>query len=105
MPQPISLWNDLQCMYLKVHVHVFYPSTRENSDVMIQALNFALEGAQQFSPGKGHFYNVCGKCKFVLELCKGHHSKSTGHPRQLLWVPWVNSRPDDLKKNTILRCT
>ena len=21
-----------------------------------QALNFALEGAQQFSPGKGHFY-------------------------------------------------
>ena len=24
--------------------------------VHMQALNFTLEGAQQFSPGKGHFY-------------------------------------------------
>ena len=35
---------------------------------------FFLKAAQQFCSGKGHFYE-----KFVLELCKGHHSKCTGH--------------------------
>ena len=28
--------------------------------------------------GKGHLL-LWWKCKFVLDLCKGHHSKSTGH--------------------------
>ena len=26
--------------------------------MIMQALNFALEGAQQFSPGKRHFYSM-----------------------------------------------
>ena len=75
----------------KLHHQDYIEKVMFYISVQFQALNFALEGAQQFSPGKGHFYG--GKCKFVLELCKGHHSKSTGHPRQLLWVQWVNSRP------------
>ena len=36
-----------------------------------------LKGQLQFS--KGHFYMHRGYLKFVLELCKGHHSKSTWH--------------------------
>ena len=36
-----------------------------------------LEGAQQLPSGKGHLYAEIGN--FVLELCKGHHSKSTAH--------------------------
>ena len=40
-----------------------------------EALNFALEGVPKFSSGEGHFQNE----NFVLELCKGHLSKRTGH--------------------------
>ena len=42
-----------------------------------QALNFALEGAWQFSSGKGHFH--WEDVSLYLEPCRRHHSKSTGH--------------------------
>ena len=40
--------------------------------IHLQALNFVLEGAQQVSSNKGHFFE--DKFEFVLELCKGRHS-------------------------------
>lgn len=65
----------------------------------VQSLNFALEGAQQFflwclvRHVRGHFLQ--GNFKFVLEVCKGHYSKSTGHQgnrcgcRGLFWGLWI----------------
>ena len=46
----------------------------------MQALNFALEGVQQFSPGKERALLSNGEnVTLYLEPWKGHHSKSIGH--------------------------
>ena len=55
--------------------------------VLSHALNFVLEGAQQFFSGKGNFYST----QFVLELCKGHHNKSAWPHHSMLG--WVIFRP------------
>ena len=47
--------------------------------INIQALNYALERAQEFSSGlEEHFKVLWGKLKFVLEPYTSHHSKSMG---------------------------
>ena len=43
---------------------------------LLQALNFALEGAQQFSPGKGHFYEE--NVNLYLNFAKGITAKAQG---------------------------
>ena len=79
-------------MLLLYSASVFYCTTctkRSQYDgglQLIQALNFALEGAQQFSPGKGH-----------LNFAKGITAKAQGtHGNCCGCVPWVNSRPANL---------
>ena len=62
--------------YLKVIISNHYcyliqgtwPRWRQPDKGLLQALNFSLQGAQQFCSIKGH----------PFELCIGHHSKSTG---------------------------
>ena len=44
--------------------------------IHMQALNFALEGAQQFSPGKGHFYEE--NVNLYLNFAKGITAKAQG---------------------------
>ena len=59
-PLKVSLWNNVQaCLWQGM-----------------QALNFALEGAQQFSPGKGHFYEE--NVNLYLNFAKGITAKAQG---------------------------
>ena len=45
-------WSETFTGWLFKKWHILHGVTHTEN----QALNFALEGAQQFSPGKGHFY-------------------------------------------------
>ncbi len=55
-----------------------------------QALNFALDGARQFSSGKGHSRRKMKICIGTLQRAPPQKHRA---PRQLLWVPWVILRP------------
>ena len=65
--------------------------------INIQALNYALERAQEFSSGlEEHFKVLWGKLKFVLEPYTSHHSKSMGRHGNCCGCCVFFSRPEYL---------
>ena len=74
-----------------------------------QALDFTLEGAEQFPSGNGHFYekNVLEPCWVPVRHCggcSGLFGTLLSACTPLRWVLWVISRPEDDFDRTSLGC-